>query len=434
MQSLKILVVSPSFYQDVSNTSEIFHNLFPILKKKVTTKIVWVNYQPEKINMPSHDNPDVINLDLRNYNDALDILRKEKPDFVYVSPYESFVDIAFIYASRSLKIPTVNLLYYTLERGAYGAVRVFSLFRPHLKRLLSNTVPSESKSNKTFLRRGRFILYKFQFLLKTIKKTNNGFLQKISIILFVLKITFFNLKKIDPRLTLSLFLVQNKNIERYLLSSNIDSNIVKLTGNPMYDKIYYSLKNKSTHPRQNKIRILLLPIAFEEYGNWTKEQATKILSDIVTNITSNKDKFSLTVKFHPTASTIYDHEKIIHSINPEIKVYKTGNVTDYFDNTDVIIIYSTRSTAAMYALLAKIPIILYNFFDFKDDLLLNEGLVLECKESSTLIKKIEESLNFNIKNKRKIEESVNNFLFSFDGKSAERVSHELLEFKKNYHY
>ena len=153
MQSLKILVVNPSFYQEISNTSEIFHNLVPILKKKVTTKIVWVNYQPEKINMPSNDNPDVINLDLRNYNDAMDILRKEKPDFVYVSPYESFIDIAFIYASRSLKIPTVNLVFYSLDWGTKDSPRGFSLFYPFLKRFLSSTVPSESKGNKTFLRR-----------------------------------------------------------------------------------------------------------------------------------------------------------------------------------------------------------------------------------------------------------------------------------------
>lgn len=427
MQSLKILVVYPSFYQEASNTSEVFKNLIPILKKKVRTKIVWVNYQPEKIKKFPNDNT-VINLDLRNYNDAIELLRKEKPDFVYVNPNGSFIDISLICASHSLDIPTVCVMYYYSGVGLKDSTRRFSLFSSYLKRFLSATVPSESKKNKTFLRSGKFILYKFQFLLKTIKKTDYRFLQKVSLILLILQNTFSPSKKIDRRLLISLFLVQNKTIEKYWLSNGVNSNSVKLTGNPMYDQIYNSLKNKRIRPRQEKIQILLLPIALED-TIWTKENATKILSDIITTVTSKNDKFSLTVKFHPTY-TMFEYENLIHSINPEVKVYKKGHVTDYFNDIDVVIIYTSFSTAAMYALLENIPIILYNPSELKNDPFLKEGLALECKGTSTLLKKIETSLNFNIANQKKIEEYIKSYLYSFDGKSSERVCQALLEFKK----
>ena len=188
-----------------------------------------------------------------------------------------------------------------------------------------------------------------------------------------------------------------------------------------------------TQNKSKKIRILLAPISFYEYGNWTKEQSDSILTQIIKEIIFKNKSYSLIVKLHPTAALFDEYERIIHSIDPNIQIFQSGSIEDYLHETDVFISYYSWSTASMYALFYRIPIVICNFFNFDDDEMINRGLALECKEPSFLINKLENIVKNNPATEKKINAYVNRFFYKSDGKSAKRISDslfELLETKK----
>ena len=84
---MRILVPYPSSFDDISNTSILFKKLIPEIEKKSKVTILWVNYQPEKLEkLPKSDN--FTTLDLHNYQNAVDLIKQEKPDLIFAPPHE----------------------------------------------------------------------------------------------------------------------------------------------------------------------------------------------------------------------------------------------------------------------------------------------------------------------------------------------------------
>ena len=237
--------------------------------------------------------------------------------------------------------------------------------------------------------------------------------------------------QIDSRLAVDMHYVQNEFIKNNLSKSKIPSSKIKITGHPMFDEFLHVDNQPNNFEKLNinskKIRILLAPISFYEYGNWTKEQRDSVLLKIIKQIILHNEDYSLIVKIHPTAALLHEYETLVHSIDPAIRVFQVGSVEDYLDETDVFISYYSWSTASMYALFHKIPIIICNFFNFDDDEMINRGLALECKEPSSLINKLEKAVKNNPATEDKINAYVDRFFYKPDGKSAKRIADSLFE-------
>jgi len=437
MKSLKILVPYPSSFDEVSNTSILFRKLLPVLQERATVTIMWLNYQPSKLfDLPKADS--FITLDIHNYKNAVELVKKEKPDLIFAPPHEGFIDMSFSFSGKILNIPVFTLAYYQLSSGTLDKIPTSSLLKSYLKRMSNDTVPSETHQyKKSKFRRGNFILFKFLFFLKTLFACKFNFLKMLSILSMVFKFYISPPTKIDSRLAVDMHFTQNESIKNEFIKSNIPISKIKVTGHPMFDDLLLEenkLKdNKKSKTSSNKVRILLAPLSFYEYGDWTKDQRDYVLKEIVKEIIKEKDSFSLTVKIHPTAALLDDYEKIIHSIDPNIKVFQNGNIEDFLYDTDVFISYYSWSTASMYALFHGVPIVICNFFGKLDDEMINRKLSLECKDPSKLNKIIHQISSNNPATKEKVDDYVTRFFYKSDGKSAKRIADSLFQLIEKNH-
>ena len=103
-----------------------------------------------------------------------------------------------------------------------------------------------------------------------------------------------------------------------------------------------------------------------------------------------------------------------------------SHVLDYIEKADVIITYST-STSPKQAILYKKPVIICNFFNFKNDPLIERGLAYDCKKLEELVSIIEKSQKSSLITEEKLNNFVNEYFYKADGKAAERFCKIILE-------
>ena len=427
METLKILIPYATGHETISIRTLLFNNLIPILKKNFNIKIQRVIYQPEKIDSFSKKNSDIITLDLHDYDNAFEILKKEKPDIVYANPYPGFIDFSFVFACKILNIPVFSILNYEI-----GSLKSFDIMKKYSKKFFSNYVEVEvSKNKKSFMRRAKFIFYKFFFMYKTIFSSKLGLIKNIRTLLMVINLILRPPKIVDPRLAVTMHYLRNETQEKELLSVGFDPATLLVTGHPMFDQTFKKIKNDKKIFNKDKIRILFAPDPYYESGEWTKKQHESILSGIVKTIMKNNNQFSLTIKIHPSSTVLSEYEPLIHSIDKSIPIFQKGSIEDFLDDTDVVVSYSSQSTGLVFSLIHKKPIVICNFFKVAfDNRLIDDGLAKECKDLSSLIKTIKFSIEPDELYEKRRQDYIKKYFFKDDGLASERICNDLLNFLK----
>ena len=427
METLKILIPYPTGHDTTSIRTILFNNLIPILKKNVDVKIVRIIYQPEKTRDLPKETSDIVTFDLRSYSDAFDVLKKEKPDIVYANPYPGFIDFAFVFASKLLGIPVFSILNYEP-----GSVKSFDLVKLYSNKFFSNYVEVEVlKNKKSFMRRAKFIIYKFFFLFKTIYSSQSGLIQNSRTLMMVINLILHPPKIVDSRLAVTMHYLRNETQEKELLSVGFDPTTLLVTGHPMFDQTFKKIKNDKNIFNTDKIRILFAPDPYYESGEWTKKQHESILSGIVKTIMKNNNQFSLTIKIHPSSTVLSEYEPLIHSIDKSIPIFQKGSIEDFLDEADVVVSYSSQSTGLVFSLIQKKPIVICNFFKVEfDNRLTDDGLAKECKDLSSLIKTIKFSLKPDELYEKRRQDYIKKYFFKDDGLASERICNDLLNFLK----
>jgi len=425
MSNLKILVPYPNSFDTISNTSLIIRSLLPVLKKKIDVEILWVSYQSEKLPPNTKNESEIRILDLHNYNNALDLLTKEKPDIIYVSPYPEFIHYSFSLAGKFLGIPTINLLYYDLTMSNERPRT--KLFFSYLRRFFQNSIPTEKsyKKHKIF-RRGRYIFYKLIFFIKTLFAIKIPFFKIVNEVIYLFRYPLLTSGILEPRFALTKHYLQNEIILENFLKRNYDRSCLLVTGNPMFDKFFIKKPtNLISKEKENKIKILIAPDSFYEFGIWTKSQRSEILKKIINEINKEKDHFSIIVKIHPSAATLDDYTEIVNSIDETIPVFQKGGIEDYLDQIDLVISYSSESTGLIYSLLAKKPIIIFNFFNDKIVDIIAKNLISECSSSDSLLTIIKNILLENPISDENLSNYITKFLFKGDGLAGKRICDDI---------
>lgn len=176
MKTIKILFPYSAGPDVASFYSIFFDNVLPELKKKVNVEVIWLVYQPEK-NIITKSYDDVKIIYIQDYSDAFTVLKKEAPDILFSFPWPDFIAYAFALAAKSLKIPTFSIIFsHTYQERTYQQT-----LQSYLTRFFEKSVPTDStKENKQFMRRGRFFLKKYSFLMKTQKSLGFRFTKIIS--------------------------------------------------------------------------------------------------------------------------------------------------------------------------------------------------------------------------------------------------------------
>ncbi|HEV2193257.1 MAG TPA: CDP-glycerol glycerophosphotransferase family protein [Nitrosopumilaceae archaeon] len=408
-----------------SVTTMVLHSIVSELKTRgIIVHITWFIYSPDKLDSLLTSDSDSFISSIHDYNNAFEVLKKEKPDIIYATTGWGFIDYAFSLAGKFLNIPVVS----HVTTGFNFKTNRLTLIKSYITRFFESSIPTDTGQNKKqFMRRGRFFVYKYLFLVRTQRAMKWSILQIFKNFFILLKL-FLSSTRIffDSRFGGTLHFLDNENLLNDYLDGGFERSQFVITGNPIYDEFFHKLSIKKDYVKGNKIRILFAPTPKYEHGFWTRTQRDTTITQIVKTIFENKQEMSLVVKIHPSYSVLSEYQSLINSIDPSIPVYKNGNIQEFVENADVVLSFQF-TTADVYSILAKKPIILCNFFNYEKDPFVQRGLALECNDSADLINTIHNALSTNPKYEQQRELFIREFLYKSDGRATERICDEIMK-------
>lgn len=430
MRTLRILIPLHTMPDVKSITTMYVENLIPAMKKRMNVHVVWFVYSPEHLFIKKNENTDTTILDIHDFKNAVELIQTVKPDVIFAGSDPGFIDYALASVGKSLQIPVISWFTnnITIDKSH------ISLIKSHFTRFFETSIPTDtSKSKKQFMKRGRFFAYKYLFLLKTqismkmnILKISEEFLMLSRLYLSKSILAGFNSKFAN-----TIHFLENEDLIQQLLDAGYEKSTLVVTGNPIYDSVFQKLSvEKKLLEKTDKIRILLAPSTLYETGHWTREQRDNIVKDIVTKILEHKDEFELTIKIHPSTAILEEYVSLVNSIDPSIPVFQKGDILEFLFNSDIEISFSS-SSAEIFALLSGKPILICDFYNLKEDVLLDKGLAYRCKNISSLIDSIHETISFNQTLNQKRENFIKGLLFKWDGQAGERICDEIVKLLKN---
>jgi len=420
MHTLKILTSHHAMPNVKSVNTLFFENLLPVLQTRINVQMIWLIYQADKLSSSQQKDPNSIILDIHNYKDAVELMKKENPDIIFAYADSGIIDYALSLAGKFLNIPVISG-FHTYPDQKFR--RRTTILKSIILRSFDSSIPTDtSTSKKRFMRRGRFFIYKYIFLLRTQRAINMGVIKIIKNFLHLVR-EYTDQTKIyyDSRFANTLHWLEGESLIEPLVNNGFQKSTLVLTGSPMYDTAFQKLQNyKPSLRKDNKIHVLLVTTSMYEHGFWTRKQRDTVTKEIVATIHQHKDEMSLAVKIHPSSEVLSDYESIINPIDPSIPIYQKGSILEFLDDADVIISFVT-SSALVYALIARKPIIICDFFPFDKDTFVERGLALYCKSSSEIIPTIRKTLISNPASEKKVDYFIKDFFYKSDGRAAERL-------------
>lgn len=426
MNSIRILFSDYSLPDEKSIHVHNLENILRNIQHKRKAILLRLIYRPEKLDLSAHKLSDKIMLDIHNYKNAVDLLKKEKPDLIFIGPTTSLVNDALSIAGKFLKIPVVCMI--NTEPNNFFRDRQNFINSP-LRAFFKNSIPTDKKSSqKKFMRRGRFFLNRYCFLVKTQNAVGFSLLKKFLFFLFYLKLIFSSHQfPFDPRYSgIRQFLLNERSIEQLTQLGFKKSNLI-VTGLPAFDDVFHQLQDfKINKKMNNKTQVLLAPDSLYEHSFWTKNQRDSLIRKLVIEFSKNSQNYNLIVKLHPSYMVLSEYENIIHSINPKISIYQKGSFLEFLKKSDILITFSSLSSTTVHALIAGRPIIICNPYGLDDDPFITNGLATECTNPQQIIDTIKNILSSSYKSEIQRTKFIKNYLYKDDGCASERISNEIL--------
>ena len=428
MKTLRILIGRHYGFNSIHYTSMVLDNLLPILKTKFNVKIIWFFYMPEKIDEKIINDPNVEILDIHDFNNCVEVIKKSKPDLVIENEFPSLIDIALNTAAKYFKIPVIIKIL-AIDSAKLSKKRILTSFIPTF---FHSKMPFELSEKKQFMRRGRFFLYKYKFLLKTLNALHLNFLTILKYFFLTFKWhLFYHAPYLDSRFAGDLHYLESEKFLDIMIRKGYSKESIVVTGSPVYDNIFKKYKNVETvQNKELKTRILFAPIQYYEGGLWTKKERDDTIKSIIKQLSKHKDEFSLVVKLHPSSQLYSDYEKIIHEEDPSIPIFQKGVLADFLDTTDLIISFSPIGGSLIFPLIAHKPVVLCNFFNFKYANPIEKDVAWECINPENLIETIRTAKTAN--NSRIIDNYLNKIMYKTDGCSSERLCNAIESLVKKF--
>lgn len=427
MKEIKILISRHYHFGTEHNTSLTINSILPIIQKKFNVKIIWFFYFPEKIDFDKHNKNEEV-IDIHDFNNALEIIDKIKPDLVFDSEFPSLMDLSLDFAAKFRNIPVVTKIISSDEER----ITIKQFFTSFFPMFFHNLMPYE-KGKKKFMKRGRFFLFKYRFFLKTLFKIKFNMFKILKYFLITLKWHIrYESPYIDSRLANSLHFLENESLKQRMIRKGFEENSLVVTGNPIYDKIFKKYQQGTTKQEttktnnQEKMKILLAPIQLYEGGIWTKKQRDTTIRLIVKKLVEYKKQFTLIVKIHPTSQSLKEYEKLIHDIDDSIEIFQEGTIEDYLDEVDTVLSFGTVYSSLIPVLIAQKKLIICNFINYEPVTPIDTRVATECKDINSLIDIIKKQNNFQ-EHKTKINLYLNEIMYKTDGLASERLAKALTE-------
>lgn len=431
MQSAKILALHHALPNSTSITTLFFRNLLPSLKKRINVQMIWVIYSPERLSQDNKQYDDCTLLDINDFDNAYEILQKYKPDLVSADAVPNFILNAFLCAARALNIPTFGIFDYDFTWMEKPLITKKQLLISNIATLFQGKVPADTENKKKFGRRGRFFFYKYLFLVRTQRAIGMSWRKIIRQCFMYIKIflTYTNYPMF-PQFAADIHFVDNQTVKDLLIKSGFKEETLFLTGSPIFDQVYHRIqKSENKFEKSSKTRVLLLTTSLYEHGLWTRNQRDLAVNQIVSEIVKHNNEFSLVVKIHPSSENLSEYRTLINKIDSSIPVFQEGDVLDFLDETDAVIVFASTTSATAYALLYKKPIVICNFYNLPEELG-KKGLAIECNHISSLISSLHEAMGLDFL-AQNMEKYITDYHYRLDGLAADRISNVILKTLQN---
>lgn len=405
-------------------------HVFPTLQKEIEVEIVWFVFQAKKQKITKNESGQKI-LQKDDFNDAVEVINKIKPDLIYITPTYDLINFPFNLVSKKFRIPSFFHRNSDVWRVRYPRNFTYRA-KTYLSSFFENSLPTDTNdADKEFMKRGKFFLKKYSFLIKTQKALGQSYVDLFKMFFTIMKSILFY-SKIGNQYNPMFEFLENNKLKDSLISDGRSEKGLEVVGHPLFDTAMNKYQTvKISNKEKEIIRVLFLPSTLVEHNFWNRKERDEQYKKIITKITENKEKIQLTIKVHPTTARLQEYKELVNPIDPSIDIIKEGNVADIIQNYDVII--SERfSSAEMYGIIARKPIIMCNFFNLPYDILLEKKLAIECKRSEHLLEKIFQSLEPNKEYEILREEFLRESIYMLDGKAGERIAKKLLEIIKSF--
>jgi len=432
LESLKVLYAHYSLPDEKSLATLNVENIIKEFKKHIEIQTSCLIYRPEKLESEQNKIENTTILDIHNYKNAMELIKKEKPDLIFAGGLSTaLVDNAITLAGKFLGIPLISLMNipFSRKRSKKEISSFISMF-------FERSLPTDrSDENKKFFRRGKFFISRYLFFLRTQKKVgiSNWTILKY-FFHFLKQILSFNYLPFSSEFEGTLHFLAGEKYLKSLIRLGFKKESIVVTGLPAYDPIFKKLQNFEKPSKiYSKIRVMFVPDTLYEHGIWSKNQRDNTIKSIVKNLSKHKKKISLIIKIHPSYANLSEYQSIIKPIDPSIPIYQKEDFLQLLEKSDIIIDFASFSTSIVFALIANKPIILCSPFQFSDDEFLKKGLAVGCKDPTKLPDLIPQMLAPNLALEQKRDEFIREYLYKADGQASERIYYHILKLLKKSH-
>ncbi len=425
---MKFLIPTPVFPEKKSVRINFINRILTELNKTINVEVVWFVFLPDKFSSYSFKEGKVF--DIHDFCDGVDALKKIQPDCVLVGSHFDPIQYSLSLAAKKLKIPLCSFFYFDYKTETPVNHRKINQISQYIRIISSKTMPSDTKKESKFLRRFKFIFYKFSFLKNT--KHILKIYQLPSFIFFIKNLmNYLFWKKIPINILPDFFLLPNSSWIEPLLKLGIKENKLSVTGNPLWDDFILKsipIKNRSS---DSKISILIVTDALPQHGIWSFKKYRSFMKLLLSNL-SNESKFSISLKIHPSSENKQFYEKILLDFEKNIPIFQNQSVWEIIHDYDLIVSFGFSTIHSEIALNGTKMIFLdFNFpyLDFVEESI-NFGNIQICNDIDSLNNLIFTFVNTK-HNAEKFQEQMKS-KYNLTGKSSQRCSEAILNLLKNF--
>ena len=261
---IKILISLHTMPNIISYKQIIASQLIPELKKNTEVKVFWLIYMPDRINQVKQNITDEEILDIHDFNNAVEVIQKIKPDIIYSSPTVNLPDYALNLAAKYFGIPTIGEIMNDSVLTS-NSKKVSKLL---MKEFFQNTVPTDTIEEKKFLKRGRFFIFKYKFLLGTQKAIGIKIFNRIKNFFTLLRdISSEPIKGYNLNYSCTKHFLESELIMKQLIRNGFDRNSLIITGIPVHDPLFKRIEEMSKKTiKHEKKNILFVTHSLFEHG------------------------------------------------------------------------------------------------------------------------------------------------------------------------
>ena len=219
-----------------------FENILPVLKQHVNVHVIWLVYQHEQINKLKKISTDFTIIDFHDYDNAVKLLQKQKPDIIFADASRAFIDYALSTAAKFVGIPTFSMFWSDWYYFPISNKTKYVIL--NLSRFFSGSIPTDKNQNQNWpMRRGRFFMSKYFFLAKTQRAVKMNLFKIIQNFFMLFTQSLFN-TPIDSRFSTTLHFLEDGKLQKSLIKSGFQKSTLIVTGNPIFDEPLKKMMNK----------------------------------------------------------------------------------------------------------------------------------------------------------------------------------------------